>query len=248
MNTSRSSLLFGALLMVAAVLLLVWQHAAWRSLPSLSQTSEPETVASPAPTSEPTAEPTPAEPSPSPEPTPAPAYYYPVAGYHDRLTVRVYGTEVTAADREGLPCGAAYEGFHNADDIEARSDEFETPLSVHAIAAGTVRQVGAVNGYGGLIVIEHILNGQPYTAYYGHVDLDTVPFGVDNRVHAGERIANLGGHCGPDSGNERMHLHFGLRPGTDIDVRGYAPSRAVLSQWINPKELLESLGAAMPGL
>lgn len=173
-------------------------------------------------------------------------YYYPMARYSDRLTVRWYGKRVTSADREAIACGVSYEGIHTADDLEVSESEIDQEVPIYAIAAGTILQVGATDGYGGLIVANHTLNGQPVTVYYGHIDLGQTDLKIGDRVEAGEQISVLGGHCSPASGNERKHLHFGILNDTDIDVRGYVSSENDLREWIDPKKALESLMAGEP--
>lgn len=185
-------------------------------------------------------------PSNETEPSSKLTYYYPITQYEDRLTVRWYGKDVKAEEANTLPCADPFVGFHTADDLEATKDELDRSVPVFTIADGTVRQVDHINGYGGLIVIEHILNGKTITTYYGHIDTATTDLRVGDSVTAGEKIAELAAHCSADSSNERKHLHFGIHNDADIDVRGYVPTATDLADWLNPKELLRRLNAARP--
>jgi murein DD-endopeptidase MepM/ murein hydrolase activator NlpD len=95
-----------------------------------------------------------------------------------------------------------------------------------------------VGGYGGLIVLETSVNGEKYTLYYGHIDITNSTLKKDDTIKAGEKLANLSPACSTASGGERKHLHFGIRKGTTIDIRGYVPNKIELSNWINPKVFL----------
>lgn len=176
-----------------------------------------------------------------------PIYYYPLTRYQDRITVRWFGKGVAHADRIGLPCGDLFHGFHTADDLEAFPEELDREVPVFAIADGTVRQVGAVNGYGGLVVIKHVLNGKPMTVYYGHIDLGQTKVEEGDTVTAGKLITFLGDHCSSETSFERKHLHFGIHNDPDIDVRGYVLTQEDLRAWLNPKEILSQLKATEPG-
>ena len=183
---------------------------------------------------------------PQAQSTVEPGIFYPMTRYEKRLTVRWYGKDVRAEEAATLPCADPFVGFHTADDLEVKSDELALPLSVFAMADGTVRQVDHVNGYGGLIVLEHLLNGETVTTYYGHIDTGTTTLEEGDPVSAGEKIAELADHCSADSSNERKHLHFGIHNDADIDVRGYVQTKEELSGWVNPKDFLKSLNAVEP--
>lgn len=186
------------------------------------------------------------KPSNETESSSKPIYYYPMTEYEDRLTVRWYGKDVKAEEAKTLPCADPFVGFHTADDLEATKDELNKSVPVFAIADGAIRQVDHVNGYGGLIVLEHSLNRKTVTAYYGHIDTGTTNLKEGDSVRAGEKIAELAAHCSADSSNERKHLHFGIHNDAEIDVRGYVSTTTDLADWLNPKELFARLNAARP--
>lgn len=173
-------------------------------------------------------------------------YFFPVTEYGERATIRTYSKQVVPVDSENFACGDAFEGFHTGDDLEVSEREKQQEIPVHAIADGTIRQKETVGGYGGLMVIEHQLGNETVTAYYGHIDLASSPLNVGDTVHAGQFIANLGDDCSEETSNERKHLHFAIREGSAIDVRGYVQNREELSAWRNPEETLQSLNAYAP--
>ena len=97
-----------------------------------------------------------------------------------------------------------------------------TPL--FAFAAGTVvaAQDRDVQGFGGWIVIDHMIGGQPMSTVYGHIDPGGIIVKTGDIVTAGQRIG-LSGNSGQSTG---PHLHFELweggrltHSGRDIDPK-----------------------------
>lgn len=188
--------------------------------------------------------------SPTTMPTDLPSnqnrYYYPVTTYTKRITNRWYGKSIVPSDSKAVPCGAPFSGLHVGDDLEVTSAELHKDVPVYSIADGTIRQARTVSGYGGLLVIQYTLNGQPVTAYYGHVNLARTTVQPGDSVTAGQQLTVLGNACSTQTGGERKHLHFALHSNTTIDVKGYVTSLAALSAWVNPKETLAALHAQEP--
>lgn len=170
-------------------------------------------------------------------------YYYPISNYNQRIKIHQYGTLVKSGDEKKLVCGRAFSGYHTGDDLEVFTSEANTAISINSIAAGTVKEVAWVNGYGGLVVIEHDLSGQIVTAYYGHLNINSVTVKPNAQVSAGQIIGRLGQGCSYETDYERKHLHFDIHKGTTIDVRGYVPTLSELVQWLDPKKELANLGA-----
>lgn len=186
--------------------------------------------------------------TPSPSQTFAPTLVYPLDNFAARITANDFGQYyppggTTNPDRKVCSNATYYVGYHTANDLETFPNELNIAVPVKSIADGTVREVSPVSGYGGLIVIEYNLGGSTYTAYFGHINLATATVKAGDHVTAGEHIADLGSQCSNINGNVRKHLHFGLHKGTTIDVRGYVPDQTTLSNWVDPKVLLSSLGA-----
>lgn len=191
----------------------------------------------------------PSNPSPTSSSKPAPTLVYPILNFVSRATENLFGSYFpsggsTNPDLTVCPTATYYSGYHTAVDIETNASEANSNISIFAIAAGTVREVSTVSGYGGLIVIQYNLGGADYTAYYGHVDLSTAKIKIGDKVNVGETLASLGSACSAANGNVRKHLHFGLHKGSAIDIRGYVPNKTELDAWVDPKLLLEKLGAS----
>jgi murein DD-endopeptidase MepM/ murein hydrolase activator NlpD len=183
---------------------------------------------------------------PSPTVSAQVAYYYPITNYVNRLTNRHYGQTITPSDRQGLPCGAPFTGLHDADDLEVTTAELTADIPIYAIAAGTVRQVSQVNGYGGLLVIQHSLNNQVVTANYGHINLQRTTVKTGDHVTAGQLVSYLGDACSNQTDGERKHLHFALHRGSAIDIKGYVTTPSELAAWLNPSQVLENVQAQNP--
>lgn len=174
----------------------------------------------------------------------------PMDNFNDRIWLNPFGNQPSKTTQipddkvsqySDLICsqGKSYPGYHTGADLEVNKDELEKPVSVVSIADGIVRQAGHVNGYGGLVVIEHKINGQTYTAYYGHVDLSTVTVKAGDHVKVGQKIAELGAACSASNGNTRKHLHFGIHKGNSIVVAGYVTNKADLNNWVDPKSIIK---------
>lgn len=199
---------------------------------------------------EPSPEPVPlAETAPevaAPEVTPEPTIYFPLTNYAARGTKRVYGNYIAVDTPNDFACGDSFSGYHNGDDLEVTPAELNAEVPVYAIADGTVLQANTVNGYGGIIIIEHKLAGQTVTANYGHINLAKASVSKGTVVVAGQKISVLGDNCSSQTSNERKHLHFALHKSSSIAVAGYIAEKAELENWHNPEEYLTSLKAAEP--
>lgn len=179
------------------------------------------------------------------EPTIAPSKTYPMDRFNERISLNPFGNHLDGKDSPRnvttdiiCPTRKGYVGYHTGSDLEIFDDELNSAVPVKSIADGTVRQIGFVNGYGGLIVIEHEINGQIYTAYYGHVDISSSSLKKGDLVKTGEQIAMLAPQCSEKNGFTRKHLHFGLHLGKNIDVKGYVSTKNDLNNWVNSEKIL----------
>lgn len=191
------------------------------------------------------------QPVPAPatdQPVPVPTVVYPIDNYSARLTKNSFGSYYSSQNPHTFDsdvCSGAtqFSGYHIADDLETTEIEQNIPVGVNSIAGGTVRQIGSVGGYGGLAVIEYTLGGNVYTAYFGHINLATSTLKVGDTISIGDKIAELAPACSTSNDNVRKHLHFALHKGAGVNVKGYVMSESALSAWVDPKILLNSLGA-----
>ena len=96
--------------------------------------------------------------------------YFPISRYVERISLRSFGKDVKLQDQQELECGQAYSGFHTADDLEVSPQELGEEVAVYAMANGIIKQARNADGYGGLMVIEHKVNGSSLIGIYGHLD------------------------------------------------------------------------------
>ncbi|MBI2476871.1 M23 family metallopeptidase [Candidatus Uhrbacteria bacterium] len=153
------------------------------------------------------------------------ALVLPVPEYEERITLKIFGEYIQ--DR--------FVGIHLADDVEFTDEaSLKRDIPVYAIADGVVLKKLYVSGYGGYLLLEHVIQDETYRAIYGHVDLASVSVEVGDRVEGGQQIAILGDHRSTETDGERKHLHFGLYDTDDERIAGYAPSLPDNSGWLNP--------------
>jgi len=110
---------------------------------------------------------------------------------------------------------------------------------------GRVRYAGWVSGYGGVIVLEHKIGGQTTQSLYGHLRLVSTKLKVGDRVSAGQFLANLGADKSKETDGERKHLHFSLRAGRTLSLRGYVSNMKDVSGWLNPQDFFAAQGIDM---
>jgi peptidoglycan DL-endopeptidase RipA len=84
-----------------------------------------------------------------------------------------------------------------------------TGTPIYAFTDGTVAAAGTASGFGNWIVVDHTIEGKPYSTVYGHMYDDGVLVKTGDRVTAGQRIGLIGSN-GQSSG---PHLHFEVWPG-----------------------------------
>lgn len=138
-------------------------------------------------------------------------------------------------------------GYHAGDDIEMNVQDMETrglvEVPIFAIADGTVQFVDWVNGYGGVMIIVHEIDGEVISSLYGHVDKDSATVKAGDKVKKGEQIAVLGEGFTEETDGRRMHLHFALWQRDEVKFPGYVDTVEELSGWLDPMKFLTKYGA-----
>jgi murein DD-endopeptidase MepM/ murein hydrolase activator NlpD len=157
----------------------------------------------------------------------------PIEGFTTRNTKKNFGLYVTPNNSPISP--EKFTGYHTGVDIEY--GDVTTDVPVKAVAAGTVKVARFIDGYGGLVGIEHDWNDKKLFVVYGHLDpkslvKENVP------VAQGDIVGVLGDKSADETDNERKHLHFGVRRSADTNLRGYSTSAESLRDWFNPYDLI----------
>ncbi|TFC03374.1 M23 family metallopeptidase [Cryobacterium sp. MDB2-33-2] len=94
--------------------------------------------------------------------------------------------------------------FHAGSDLAAPAG---TPIL--AVADGVVSFAGQRGSYGGLITIEHTVEGERVTSYYAHMYDSGIHVAAGDSVAAGQHIGDVGS-AGKSTG---PHLHIEIHPG-----------------------------------
>ncbi len=168
-----------------------------------------------------------------PESTAVSAVVVPVHGYATQRTFKAFGEFID--DR--------FYGYHVGDDVEV--DDVNAEVPVYAIADGSVVSAQQAAGYGGVIILEHPIEGETYHALYGHVDFSLVTLAAGDVVAKGDQIAVLGDHESEETDGERKHLHFSIRRGSDSRSDGYVDTEDAVDQWVNPQNFFSAYGITM---
>ncbi len=78
---------------------------------------------------------------------------------------------------------------------------------IHGAAGGIVLRAGSATGYGNVVMVTHLIDGQVYTTVYAH--LDSISVSAGQTVMPGKTVGTLG-TTGWSTG---PHLHFELHKG-----------------------------------
>lgn len=150
-----------------------------------------------------------------------------------RITKKPFGLLVSPTDSPVQP--ERFSGYHNAIDIEY-GDKPNQRIEVRMIADGLIVRAGEVDGYGGMVMALHTINGQERAVVYGHLKISELPK-VGASLNAGQVIGVFGEGGSRDSDGERKHLHFGVRVDAKQDIRGYVSAKSELAGWLDPLTL-----------
>lgn len=161
----------------------------------------------------------------------------PLPNFTKAVTKKGFGVFVTPENSPIKP--ERFRGYHTGADAEVSPAQEDSEAAVFAISNGQVVLSQTASGYGGAVVIKHLLDNRQLFAIYGHLDPKSlVPQG--KTVAKGERIGILGKGNSKETDFERKHLHFGIYTGPKVDLRGYIENKEDLSSWLDPIEFFQN--------
>lgn len=156
----------------------------------------------------------------------------PIDEFTTRNTKKNFGLYVTPANSPVSP--EKFTGYHTGVDIEYSDVSGE--VKVKAVATGIVKVARFIDGYGGLVAIEHDWQDQKLFVVYGHLDPKSL-VKENATVAQGDTIGILGDKSADETDNERKHLHFAVRRTQESNLRGYVTAAEALRDWYNPYDL-----------
>ena len=176
--------------------------------------------------------------TPAITPTPTPSVVVPMADFFNRVTKKPFGIYITPKTSPVQP--EKFTGYHTGADAETTVAEKDVDIPIFAIAAGRVVLTRHVTGYGGVVMITSVIDGQTITVLYGHLRQTSFKFKLGQTVQAGQQIAALGTGNSTETDGERKHLHLGILNGESTNVKGYVATKSQLSAWLDPVAWLKS--------
>lgn len=154
-----------------------------------------------------------------------------------RISKKPFGLRVAPDNSPVQP--EKFSGYHTAVDFEVFDEEENTPVNIRAFCGGPIREKRVADGYGGVMVQECLIGDEVVTVVYGHLKIDSVQSKVGEYITPGEKLGVLGAPHSAETAGERKHLHFGIRKGPELDLRGYVARESDLKAWINPMDYLK---------
>lgn len=169
--------------------------------------------------------------------SPKPVLSQPLTDAKSRITKKPFGIYINPQTSPIQP--ERFTGYHTGTDFETTSAEASTDVPVYAVCTGKVRVKDMVQGYGGVIVQDCMIENQPVTVLYGHLNIRQAQVvGIGAEIGSGTTIASLAPANSELSGGERKHLHLGIHKGSGIDYRGYVQNQSELSGWFDAGKYL----------
>lgn len=156
----------------------------------------------------------------------------PLSRSGERVTKKPFGIYVTPQNSPTQP--EHFSGYHTGADFEIFPEELSANVPVKAVCEGELRLKKYAQGYGGVVVEDCTLNGNPITVIYGHLKLASVQKNVGDDLSVGEAIGILGADKSVETNGERKHLHLGFNKGPSLNILGYVQDQNELSGWLNP--------------
>jgi len=154
-----------------------------------------------------------------------------------RLTPLYFGLYVTP-EKNPISPPERFIGYHSGLDFEILPGEEEKEVPVLAACDGKVIYNQWAGGYGGLVIQQCFLKGDPVTVLYGHLDAASVLFKEGDALKTGQVIGNLGNARSEETDGVRKHLHFSVHMGDTVALLGYVQTDEELGAFIDPATLL----------
>lgn len=159
----------------------------------------------------------------------------PIGQAGERITKKPFSIFITPQNSPVQP--ERFSGYHTGVDFETFPEEQNSDVPIRAITQGKILAKRFASGYGGILVESAVINNNPVTIIYGHLNLASINKSVGDSLNAGEQIGLLGKGFSSETDGERKHLHLGIYKGTSINILGYAQSKNQLSGWLDPCSL-----------
>lgn len=157
---------------------------------------------------------------------------FPINQFKDRITKKPFGIYITPQNSPVQP--ERFSGYHTGADVEYKDITDDVP--VFAVNDGTITLARTASGYGGVMILETEINGQLHSILYGHIRPSSLPT-VGQTFKKGDQIGTLGTGYSTETDGERRHLHFAVLSDNRLDIKGYVPTQADLSAWLDPLSL-----------
>jgi hypothetical protein len=194
----------------------------------------------PKPPADPTINPGPdsrQNPSPPQETTaPQKNFAYPIDRAKERIIKKPFGIFITPQNSPVQP--ERFSGYHTGTDFETFPEEQNIDIPIYAISKGKIIEKQWVSGYGGVLVESAMINNEPVTIIYGHLNLDSINKKTGDNLGVGKQIGVLGKGYSQQTDGERKHLHLGIHKGAGVNVKGYVQNKTQLNDWIDSSLIL----------
>lgn len=146
-----------------------------------------------------------------------------------RVTKKPFGIEVSPQKSPVSP--ERFKGFHTGTDFELLAGENAAAFEVTAICDGVIQSAVRVSGYGGAVTQRCSYEGGDVSVVYGHLAVSALRVKQNQMVITGQALGRLGKGNTNETDFERAHLHLGMHKGAKSELRGYVPSKTLLSEW-----------------
>lgn len=137
--------------------------------------------------------------------------------------------------------------YHLGEDYELAVGD-----TIFACSSGVVKEARYSDGYGGIVLIEHLLSSGEYVvSLCAHMLSSTIEVSVGDIVVQGQIIGYIA-QSGDNGGPYNPHVHFGMHVGSYDDTpslscdeegwayQGYSYDECTLSEWYDPSDLVDA--------